>query len=59
MSKTQRNGPGFWTNVQRFFEALEGLEESYPERLECRVNQLEAHLARLLVADKATLDAGP
>lgn len=52
ITRPQPGVPGFWSKIQHFFEALEGLDESYPERLERRVSQLEGQVARL-AADKA------
>ncbi len=51
ITRPQPGVPGLWSRIQRFFEALEGLDETYQERLERRVSQLEGQVARL-AADK-------
>jgi hypothetical protein len=58
MTKTiagsQQRGSGFWSKVKLFLEGLEGLDESYQERLERRVTYLEKQVARLVVPEKAS-----
>jgi hypothetical protein len=53
ISKFQPSAAGFWSKLKQFFEALEGLDETYPERLERRVSELESQMARLATAGTA------
>jgi hypothetical protein len=53
ISNSQPSAAGFWSKVKQFFEALEGLDETYSERLERRVSELENRMARLATAGNA------